>query len=81
MNANTAQLRLLSDEELDQEFALPAHDNATRTTLLYEKIRRLNRARSRPHWVHWVILVVALAAAFLAGIASLPVIENLDDAR
>ena len=81
MKPNPSQLRLLSDDELDRELSSGEHDDATRNSILYEKIRRVSLARTRPHWIHWVILFVALVGAGLAGIAAWPVISDASESK
>lgn len=79
ITTSSSQLRLLDDQELDREFADPSHDEATRNAILYEKVRRLGRTKSGPHWTQWVLLALGLGAVVLAGIAAFPVLDNLGD--
>jgi hypothetical protein len=80
MKPTSAQLRLLTDDDLDHEFTSADHDEPTRTVLLYEKLRRLSRPSSSARsWIQWTTLALALASAILAGIAAWPVIANFGE--
>ncbi len=79
VHASSAQLRLLSDEDLDREFTSGEHDEATRSTILYEKIRRLSLRGLQPSWLNWATLVTAIVGALLAGLAAWPVIASTMD--
>ena len=81
MNArpSVAQLRLLSDDELQHELAAADHDESSRSAIMGEALRRLSGAKARPNWVQWLTLACAIVAALLSAIAALPVIENFGE--
>jgi hypothetical protein len=74
-----SQLRLLSDQELHQELTSRDHDEAARTAIMVELIRRGSRSTSRPNWVQWLTLAFSLIAAILAGIAAAPVFDGIGE--
>ena len=69
----------MSDDDLERELAARDHDEAARSALLAEAVRRLSHARSRPNWVQWATLALVLVALVFSAIAAFPVLENLDD--
>ena len=79
IKTNIPQLRLLSDEELDREFAAPDHDESTRTAILYERVRRASRPAAAHSWVNWTMLAVALLTLLLAAVAAWPVLESMGE--
>ncbi len=69
----------MSDDDLERELASQDHDEAARSALLAEAIRRLSRTRSRPNWIQWTTLGLVLVAVILSGIAAFPTLAELDD--
>ena len=79
MKPSPAQLRLLTDDDLDREFTAADHDETTRSSLLYEKLRRISRPAATGRWIQWATLVLALTSALLAGLAAWPVVSNFGE--
>lgn len=77
--ASAAQLRLLSDSDLDREMAASDHDADTRMLILYERIRRNGRVGAGTHWTRWVTLALVLITCGFAAIAAWPVLENFGE--
>ncbi len=76
-----SQLRLMSEDDLAKELAARDHDDATRSAIQSELLRRIAGARSRPNWVQWLTLGFSIMAAILAAVAALPVVEGLGESR
>lgn len=79
MTTDPSSPALLTDDQLDRAFDSAGMTDATRTALLYERVRRLARPAQARAWVQWATLLFSFLAAVLAAVAAWPVVSDIGE--